>query len=573
MKNYRGKIVGVLLVALPLVSQAGFMASVLYIDSIAANLAVYGIVFGTVISLTLFIAFSRGEKTDPPGRFVTQKYCAKTIGLTLFALPLAVQAGLVVCATYSLEKLAVYGIVFGVAFLIPFIAFLYGKKADLPDSFLARYAPFIAPIVYFLLAWILYSLACGGDFTKINDSPRLPYLFVGLFWPFASYLGVLFVASFTGDFWICPLIVAVSQMILIAAFALGTRWGKRFATRGGRHAVPTFLLVPALMAVSGAIHYAQYLSVFHDDPEREVKEAGSYSEYGYWPFAEDSELVRPRKTPSLVIERDYPRLDGAIALLPVYGAAARAIYARENGADGDEDARKNAVECTNTPGAYERLIAGETEMIFVAAPSAAQRELAERSGVRLTLTPIGREAFVFLVNEQNPVKNLSVDQIRAIYRGEIDDWSALGGPAGKILAFQRNPDSGSQSTMEQLVMRGAPMRKALEAEYHASMGGIIRAVADYRNYANAIGYSFRYYATAMNTVPGVGLLSVNGVAPTVENIRDGAYPFVSELYIVTARPLSENARKLRDWFLGDEGQQLIADVGYVPIKRAADESR
>jgi phosphate transport system substrate-binding protein len=72
----------------------------------------------------------------------------------------------------------------------------------------------------------------------------------------------------------------------------------------------------------------------------------------------------------------------------------------------------------------------------------------------------------------------------------------------------------------------------------------------------------------MNTVPEVGLLSVNGVAPTAENIRNGAYPFISEAYIVTARPLSENAQRLRDWFLSDEGQQLIADVGYVPIRPA-----
>jgi ABC-type phosphate transport system substrate-binding protein len=56
------------------------------------------------------------------------------------------------------------------------------------------------------------------------------------------------------------------------------------------------------------------------------------------------------------------------------------------------------------------------------------------------------------------------------------------------------------------------------------------------------------------------------MAPTPENIRSGAYPFVSGVYIVTARPLSENAIKFRDWFLGGEGQQFIADVGYITLK-------
>jgi phosphate transport system substrate-binding protein len=264
-------------------------------------------------------------------------------------------------------------------------------------------------------------------------------------------------------------------------------------------------------------------------------------------------------------------LDGAIALLPIYGAAARAIYVKESGAT--HDARQDAVVCTNTPSAYERLISGKADMIFAAAPSEEQEKLAAGRGLVLTLTPIAREAFVFLIHERNPVKNLSVGDIRAIYGGKIDDWSALGGPAGKILAFQRNANSGSQTVMEQLVMRGAPMRKPLEAEYHGSMGGIIRAVADYRNYPTALGYSFRYYATAMNAVPDLALLSVDGIAPTPENIRSGVYPFLSDVYIVSARPLSENAKKLRDWFLGDEGQQLIADVGYVPIRQAADESR
>ncbi|MCL2658625.1 MAG: hypothetical protein FWD62_14670 [Betaproteobacteria bacterium] len=95
---------------------------------------------------------------------------------------------------------------------------------------------------------------------------------------------------------------------------------------------------------------------------------------------------------------------------------------------------------------------------------------------------------------------------------------------------------------------------------------IIRKVADYRNLDHAIGYSFRFYAMVMYPIPGIRLLSIDNIAPTVENIRNGGYPFTDNIYMVNARPLSENARKLHDWFLSDEGQQLIVEAGYVPLK-------
>jgi phosphate transport system substrate-binding protein len=497
-----------------------------------------------------------------------RKYWAKTTGLTLIVLPVMLQCGLALMSPIFNRSLDVWDVVClipGAAVLLASVAgaFRHGKKADLPDGFTTRYGPFIAPILYASLAWIIVSLDCGGDFSKPGN------LFPWFFWPFAAYLGVALMASLAGDNWVIPTVIVVSQMAFAAAFAWGTWRRGCFATRENRHAAPLSLLVLALVAVSGAMTYVQYHSVFHEDPAREVKdEFRRYVNQDSRPFGKHGEFVRLRQAPSLLLTRDYPRLDGASALLPIYGAAARAIYVKESGAT--RDAREDAVLCTNTPSAYERLISGKADMIFAAAPSEEQKKRAAERKLVLTLTPIAREAFVFLIHEQNPVKNLSVDEIRAIYGGKIDDWSALGGPAGKILAFQRNANSGSQTAMEQLVMQGAPMRKPLEAEYHGSMGGIVRAVADYRNYANALGYSFRYYAMAMNAVPDVALLSVDGVAPTPDNIRSGAYPFVSGVYIVSARPLSENARKLRDWFLGDEGQQLIADVGYVPIRQAAD---
>ena len=97
------------------------------------------------------------------------------------------------------------------------------------------------------------------------------------------------------------------------------------------------------------------------------------------------------------------------------------------------------------------------------------------------------------------------------------------------------------------------------------MGDIINDTANYRNYNAALGFSFRYYSTEMLRNNQIKLLSVDGVAPTVENIRSGAYPLVATVYMVSARPRSRNTQKIVNFMLSPEGQKLVEDTGYVPL--------
>ena len=142
----------------------------------------------------------------------------------------------------------------------------------------------------------------------------------------------------------------------------------------------------------------------------------------------------------------------------------------------------------------------------------------------------------------------------------------MGGPDEKIVAFQRPKDSGSQTVMQSKVMEGITMREPLREERAQSMGGLMRQVASYRNSQNALGYSFRYYSTQMERDAKVRLLQVNGIAPTTENIRNGTYPFTVKVYMATAGKPTLATQKLMDWFVSPQAQQLIADVGYVPLR-------
>jgi len=105
------------------------------------------------------------------------------------------------------------------------------------------------------------------------------------------------------------------------------------------------------------------------------------------------------------------------------------------------------------------------------------------------------------------------------------------------------------------------------------MGGIIREVAAYRNYKNALGFSYRYYATQMDTDESLKLLALNGVEPTKETIRDGSYPVSSNFYAITASPVGEpapqetndNIKEFLDWILSEQGQKIIEETGYVSL--------
>ena len=299
--------------------------------------------------------------------------------------------------------------------------------------------------------------------------------------------------------------------------------------------------------------------------------------YGYEPFAAGTKAVYLDEESTLKFDTPTLRLDGATALYPVYSAFVQAVYPEGKYDIYDykynEEEGLGQVTCTGTIEAYQRLIDGKTDIIFCAAPSKDQLAKAEAAGVQLHLTPIGREAFVFFVNSENPVEGLTVEEIQGIYTGEITNWRELGGKNQKIRPYQRAENSGSQSALLRL-MEGLPLMEPEKEDRIAGMGGIITQVASYRNHKNAIGFSFRFYSTEMVENEQIRLLALNGVAPTRETIRSGEYPISSNFFAITASPIGEPApeernedlRALIDWILSEQGQEIIEKTGYVGVK-------
>ena len=281
----------------------------------------------------------------------------------------------------------------------------------------------------------------------------------------------------------------------------------------------------------------------------------------YDPWRADSKVMVVDAAPEFKITKDLPKIDGAYALYPVYSGVVRAIYLRK-------EFEKNSREYLSTNGSdvtFQKLIDGDVDLIFSAPPSKKQVADAKKKLLTYEITPFAKEAFVFFVNSKNPVNNLTSEQIRQIYSGKITDWSQIDPRfSGKIKPFQRNQGSGSQTMLEK-IMGNTPIMPPLKEDRRGGMGGIINDVAGYRNYQEALGFSFRYFSTEMFRNGDIKLIAVDGIPPTLENIRNGSYPFIVDCCIITVKKRSENIRKIVDFMFSPAGQNLVEKTGYVPI--------
>ncbi len=279
----------------------------------------------------------------------------------------------------------------------------------------------------------------------------------------------------------------------------------------------------------------------------------------YLPFEENSKIVKLENA-SLSLNEDLPIIDGATAAFPVYSAFVHAVYPKNT------ELYDGVFEYNNTSRGYGCLARKETDIFFGAYPSKEQIANAAEHGTTFKYTKIGYEAFVFFVHKDNPIESLTADEIRGIYSGEITNWEKVGGKNEKIVAFQRNEGSGSQSMMLRF-MGDTQIMEPDTVEVVGGMGGIIEEVADYKNKSNSIGFSFRYYVEGIIQHPDIKVIAVDGIYPSVENIKNGTYPIIAPVYAVTyeGNP-NENVDKLIEWILSDEGQYIIEETGYVGIR-------
>ena len=344
-------------------------------------------------------------------------------------------------------------------------------------------------------------------------------------------------------------VFAYIGMLVIPSLCLPLIWLKK------RKKFLIIWLIPAVIYfISLGVHYG--LEKY--DQSITINTAPNINVHEYLPFREDSKIVKI-DSETLKLTDDLPVIDGAAAFFPVYSAFVNAVYPETT------ELYDGVFEYNNTPGGYQLLAEKGIDLFLGVYPSEEQKAYAEECDTTFVYTPVGTEAFVFFVHKDNPIDNLTTEQIKGIYSGEITNWKQVGGKNEEIAAFQRNEGSGSQSMLQRF-MGDTPIMEAPTEMVNTMMSGIIEQVSSYRSKSNSIGFSFRYYVEGIIQNPDIKVLSVDGVAPTAENIRNGSYPIVTPMYAVTYEEnTNENVDLLLQWILSEEGQYIIEETGYVGV--------
>lgn len=260
---------------------------------------------------------------------------------------------------------------------------------------------------------------------------------------------------------------------------------------------------------------------------------------------------------------EFPGVDGSTACIPLIAQ----MMADTTGIPLSE--AQSSVAVSTTAYAWENMgVYGSSEielLVVYEAPDYVKEEIAA-AGVELEQKPVGRDALVFIVNEENPIESLTLAQLRDIYAGRVTNWKELGGADAPIVAFQRSEDSGSQTLFQKLLIGDGELMEAPTELAPASMGGLVDSVAAYNNSANAIGFSVYYYVDQMYSQPGLRLLAVEGVAPANDTIASREYPLCNEFYAVIRAGAAPDSpeRRLYDWLSTDAGRACIEKAGYVP---------
>ncbi len=275
---------------------------------------------------------------------------------------------------------------------------------------------------------------------------------------------------------------------------------------------------------------------------------------------------------------EYPSIDGSTVCVPLAMELARQWL------DMKEEDLNGFVNFSTTPYAYDRLTEGKAnpmvtipslgimmddqhpvDLVLGTGPNADERKAAEEAGVELVMVPVCYDAFVFLVGAQNPVDGLTSEQIRSIYTGATRLWREVGGEEDTaIIAYQRPHGSGSQTAMEELVMDGFQLAAAEPNFISDGMSDLIAQIGNFEGSRSAIGYSYLYYVDALYKSGDLKVLSVDGAAPTPENLRSGVYPYTVYYYAVY-RKGNETAERFVNWLTSDEGQACVAQAGYVTL--------
>jgi phosphate transport system substrate-binding protein len=184
----------------------------------------------------------------------------------------------------------------------------------------------------------------------------------------------------------------------------------------------------------------------------------------------------------------------------------------------------------------------------------------DRYSVMPTEIAVAKDGVAVYVNEANPVQQLTAEQLKGIYLGDITNWKQVGGPDARIVLYSRENSSGTYVFFKEHVLENGDFDPG--AQTLPGTAAVVNAVSKERN---GIGYGGAAYAKGVKEVK---ILGKDGkpYAPTEANVKAGVYPLSRSLFMyVRGKPAGET-KDFIDFCLSPEGQAIVTKVGYFPIK-------
>ena len=206
----------------------------------------------------------------------------------------------------------------------------------------------------------------------------------------------------------------------------------------------------------------------------------------------------------------------------------------------------------------------------------ASRQITEeelRAAERMGTTPrefvVSQDAIAVVVHLQNPIDQLTIQQISDIYSGAINNWSEIGGEDRPIVRLSRETNSGTHVYfLEEVLRQGNPDDTTLFSQDTLLLPSSEGITSEVKDNPNAIGYEGLGYITPDMKVLAIARSAGEPyVLPTIETVNDQTYPIARDLYMYTPGEPSGVVADYMNWILSDEAQQIVAELGFVPVRQ------
>ncbi len=189
-------------------------------------------------------------------------------------------------------------------------------------------------------------------------------------------------------------------------------------------------------------------------------------------------------------------------------------------------------------------------------------QLEKKFGYKGLEIRVAMDGLAIYVHKSNPVKQLTMAQVKDIFTGKVTNWKQVGGNDKPILLYSRENNSGTYEFFKEHVLNKQDF--AASAQHMAGTAALINAVS---KDINAIGFGGAAYAKNVKALPIAKDPSAKAVTPTAATIHDGSYPISRFLYFYLNQKPAGSVKKFIDWVISPAGQKVVSEVGYYPIKR------